>query len=743
MRKCSNARPPLVLRGVIAGLVLIGLISGCAMGLYRENADREHASQRLSRSSPLLWSGQDEPGGAGINADAFNGRTHFIGKTRVDYIGSLNPDSSYAGSPAQTAERRLIGRAGGKSNGPDGRLTVDFEDDSLDYFVQQMLGGFLGVNYLVADDLAGSVTFRTEVPIAKSQALPVVRSILARHGYVLKLIGGVLYVARPETVEQAEENIRAGRAGERTTRVIALPVKADESLAESLGALVPAGISILLSPDRRSLVVQANIDEIDDAERLVGTFVQGEAARSLFAVIYLHNSPPENVAAKLLAFFASHNGDSALAPLSVIPLEERQALLVAARTESAIENVRRIASQLDFGLQDEVTLRIIPLRHLAAADIAARMSSVFGDESGVPTVSAVATGESAPDMADSVAEVESAPGTEGKHSASAVRQTSAGNRIEQAFEERPEGRIAVDSSDTISIVADERNNVLLVRSSYRNFKRIREAVRTLDVPLSQVVIEATIIEVKITEELKYGVQWFLSGTGFTVRSSQSASTADPGLAGFAATVQQLYSGISVNAVIEALDDVTDVSVISSPYLTVLNQKTARLVVGDQIPFATRSQSSNNNGNVTVTQDVEIKDTGVILEVKPVIRANNAVELRVAQELSSAEQQAGGSNLTPTITTRQITSDIVVQSGRTVLLGGLIQERTVQQKSGVPLLRKAPLIGRLFEQTANTDLRTEVVVMITPRVARTTSQIERITDQLRHHLNLPLPVSDSR
>ena len=219
----------------------------------------------------------------------------------------------------------------------------------------------------------------------------------------------------------------------------------------------------------------------------------------------------------------------------------------------------------------------------------------------------------------------------------------------------------------------------------------------------------------------------------TVRNSLGGRATDLGEQGFSAALNKLVHGVSVQTVIDALDQITDVAVISSPYLTVMNQKTARLVVGDQIPFSTTSQSSSNDGNVTVTQEIEVKDTGVILEVQPVIRANNAVELHIAQEISAAELLSGEVNLTPTVTTRQITSDIVVQSGSTVLLGGLIQERTSALKTGFPGAVRAPLFGALFGQHSNEGSRTEVVVMITPRVARTSSQIEQITDQLRYHM----------
>ncbi len=315
-------------------------------------------------------------------------------------------------------------------------------------------------------------------------------------------------------------------------------------------------------------------------------------------------------------------------------------------------------------------------------------------------------------------------------------EAGADERVADAFDEPAVTTISVDSSAP-SIIPDTRNNTLLVRSSYRVYKRIRETVQLLDVPLGQVVIEATILEVKVTDALKYGVQWYLSGNGFTVRNSPGAGVGDSGLTGFVASVEQLASGVTVNAVIDALDDVTEVSVVSSPYLTVLDRKTARLVVGDQIPFATKSQttSSSDDNMVNVTNEIVTRDTGVVLEVLPVIRGDNSIELRIQQEISTPVLTSGAPNLTPTVTTRQITSDVLVYSGRTVLLGGLIQDRTDANATGVPILRDAPFLGKLFEQNSRSDARTEVIVLITPRVSRQAGEVEQITDLLRNHMKI--------
>jgi general secretion pathway protein D len=171
---------------------------------------------------------------------------------------------------------------------------------------------------------------------------------------------------------------------------------------------------------------------------------------------------------------------------------------------------------------------------------------------------------------------------------------------------------------------------------------------------------------------------------------------------------------------------------------VMDGKSARLVIGDQIPFAvasqTQTQPDNSTQPVILTQEIETRDTGVILEITPSIRANNSVLLSINQEVSKASASAEKGNLTPIISKRNVTSDIVVQSGRTALLGGLIEDRTDEIETGVPILRKVPVFGNLFKQNTDHVRRFELLVMITPRVVRRSSEIENITRMLREQIN---------
>ena len=243
------------------------------------------------------------------------------------------------------------------------------------------------------------------------------------------------------------------------------------------------------------------------------------------------------------------------------------------------------------------------------------------------------------------------------------------------------------------------------------------------------IIEATVLEIKLNDRLETGVQFFLQSKGIVVGSGIPSGSQSPDIGGVLGVSTSIGS-VTVDAVVKALRGVTAVKVVSSPYLTVIDGETARLMVGDQIPFVSTSQTSNNSGSVTVTQNVDILDTGVVLEITPRIHANNSVDLNIVQSVSSPAAQLGSEGLTPTIATRDIASRILAQSGRTLLLGGLIQDRVEKGEKGVPGVSRVPVVGKLFKQNTASAQRTELLVLITPRVVRSSSEIEGITRLLQ-------------
>jgi general secretion pathway protein D len=288
------------------------------------------------------------------------------------------------------------------------------------------------------------------------------------------------------------------------------------------------------------------------------------------------------------------------------------------------------------------------------------------------------------------------------------------------------------AEDSVRIVADARNNALVVHATPAEYQAIEAALQKLDIVPLQVLIEATIAEVSLNDTLRYGVEWFFnSGDHTFVFSPASAGAIAPVFPGF----NYLFSTDDIKVVINALTQVTDVKVISSPQLMVLDNEAARLQVGDQVPITTRTSQSVDDPSAPLVAEIEYRDTGVILDIIPRVNASGLVVLDIIQEVSDvvATDPAVSAVTTPTIQQRRIASTVAISSGETVALGGLIRDNNSNAVTGIPVLSEIPILGNLFKTTSDTVRRTELLVLLTPRVVRDRLDARTVTDDLRRRV----------
>lgn len=619
--------------------------------------------------------------------------------------------------------QQIIGGEWQADLGRGPRVALDYTNEPLRNVAENVLGGILGVNYIISDSVEGTIIFRSEKEFSKPQLLQVLSDILASRGYLMQYFNSVYHVGRPEELERL-----TGLRGRSTlesdqTYVIELSGSVPENLAEVAGSLVPPGNVVAAVPGSNSLVVRGDPSQFQSIEDMVRMLAGRPGRSQKLAILPMRRAAPAVVARQMGDIYAQRG----LGDAYFLPIEQRNSLLIVAESQAAVNAARKLAMGLDVNSQDEVSLRVIQLAHLDAREAAEQLNQIF-EGMGQQGSASETTGETSNIVA---AAAESAnAGTSGRGVSAtgtmAPRFLRNGESEEAAA---PEPRQVSGSSATypVQITANTRNNALMVRSTYSDFKRINDVIRVLDTPQAQVVIEATIVEVTINDALQYGVQAFLETNGVSLRSSRTISATDSGGAGFSAI---LGKDKNRQLVLSALQSATNVKVISSPYLTVTNGSLGRLAVGDQIPYVIASQTSNSGGDVVVTQEVQAKDVGVILEVEPTISPSNGVTLDISQEISSAASIDTAAGANPVVSQRSVRSQVNVQSGDTILLGGLIQERSENNESGVPVLRKIPVIGHAFNQTENTQVRTELLILLTPRVARNTNQLTDLTRQLQ-------------
>ena len=297
----------------------------------------------------------------------------------------------------------------------------------------------------------------------------------------------------------------------------------------------------------------------------------------------------------------------------------------------------------------------------------------------------------------------------------------------------------------------------MVFANEENYQLVKHAIAELDRPQLQVAIHATIAEVTLNNDLQYGVQYYLQGhqgaanlvsnpsggssSGTTTDTTTGNSTSNA-ISNVATTViNQVLPGANLvlgpNAspriILSALRNVTDVKVLSSPSLVVVNNQVATLVVGDQVPITTQSATVLTNPTTPLVSTINYRDTGVILEVQPRINDNGNVILDIHQEISNVANNANSETLTPTLSQRKVQSTIAVASGQSVLLGGLISETQSRSRSGIPILEELPLLGDAFSKNGRTTVRTELIIFIQPQIIRDGIDAYKVAEELRSKL----------
>ncbi|HFD17171.1 MAG TPA: hypothetical protein ENJ38_12825, partial [Rhodospirillales bacterium] len=456
-------------------------------------------------------------------------------------------------------------------------------------------------------------------------------------------------------------------------------------------------------------------------DTLASLDVDWMAGRSV-GLFPLTRSTPEAVIPELEAILLPPRTLDDEPLLRFLPVKRLNAVLAIGSDPQQIARVETWVSRLDRGNTVGVQFYVYEVKNMPAEEMAKLLNAALADVEKLEAAESVVAAAPA-------AEPEPAPDLAGEG-------TPAGAE--------PAGGARANLLRTVKIVPDKATNKLLIRATPQIFDMIEATLRRLDRPPLQVLIEATIVEVLLTDQLRYGVQYFLdtanlrlgfntTGTAGTVPKTGLEPLAV--LPGF----NFIYTGASANVTIQALSKITKLRVLSSPSVVVENNREARLNVGDDVPIVTRSSVSVTDPNAPIVNNVEYRSTGVILSVRPRINSEGVVSLVISQEVSRlASTGVQTLNNNPLIQQRKIASRVNVRSGQTVVLGGLIQDSDVRNKEKIPLLGDIPVLGELFGSTSNTAARTELLVFITPRVIRDAEDARAVSEELRSRMRAFAP-----
>ncbi len=267
-----------------------------------------------------------------------------------------------------------------------------------------------------------------------------------------------------------------------------------------------------------------------------------------------------------------------------------------------------------------------------------------------------------------------------------------------------------------------------------DYEKVLAILQSIDMVPNQVLIEATILEVSLNDQLKFGLRWFFesgkSDFQFSDLVTGAVVSQFPGFSYF-------LSAANVKVAVNALAAITDVNVISSPSLMVLDNRKATLQVGDEVPVAIQQAIGVVSPGAPVVNSIGFRNTGVLLSVTPRVSDSGRVVLDIEQEVSIAVETTSSGINSPTIQKRRVRTTVSVQDGESLTLGGLMQERNTLDRSQIPIAGDIPVLGNLFKNKDDRIGRTELLIIITPKVIRDAQQASAATEEFRRELDLSL------
>jgi general secretion pathway protein D len=620
--------------------------------------------------------------------------------------------------------------------------SLNFEGLDVREVAKVILGDYLKGSYTVHPSVAGTVTFRTVRPIPISDLLPTLEMLLRQNNAAVVLEDGI-YKILPITAVRGSISPQLGNVDRPVPpgySVWVVPLKF-VSAREMVRLLQPFAADNTVIPDEvRNLVVIAGtqreikhlVDTIDlfDVDWLAGYSV------GLFPV---KSADVKTLSQDLDRVF----GAAAQSPLAgivrVIPIERMNALLIVTTQPRYLEMARTWLERIDQtgGTTGGTRLYVYQVRNGKAENLAQLIGDLFSSRRTTTTAPSLAPGARP-------AEIRTAP-PYGQPQVQPQTTTTSITPAPGAAAFQLPGGIGTTATE-VRVIADKDTNTLLILAAPGDYETVESALRRLDMVRRQVLVEVLLAEVTLSDDLSLGLNYFINTRNHTIGSvnvpTGSATTGGlpPGGSLLSATnlvpafngLQLInFTGGEVRAVLNSLGSDGRTTILATPNIMVLDNEKAEIKVGTRISVQTQAQTGVSTGT-GVINSYQYLDTGILLDVTPRINSGGMVTLEINQEVSEP-LTAGAGNPNPDVATRNAKTSVQVASGESIALGGLIRENKTRSSTGIPLLSKIPVLGALFGSQVYSRARTELILVVTPKIVSDTAQARDATNELREKL----------
>jgi len=670
---------------------------------------------------------------------------------------------------------------------------LNFENTPVTGVAKVVLGDILGLGYIIDPRVQGTITLASGRPVPKGDLLYVLESALRlsgaslvrdRRGYVILPAAEAIGTGGVDSIARADPGFGI--------TVVPLQYVSATTLTKLLDSFALKAGSVRVDAPRNLVVIQGNGPDRRNAVETVLSFDADWMRGQSVGIYPVRNSTPEPVMSELERILDSGEGGLSQSLVKLQPIGRLNAIMVITSKPALLRTVATWITRLDKSDTAATGVKVYQVRYGDARQMATLLNDIFGGGRGGGIDSATnqiapgagvmtSTSEAIQQGGLRIGGARTQPG--GSSADSRISGGTANPAIAATFGSPndivaqrsgqfgrggPGGAVSPGAGaglggsggfsggtgggqaailPGVRITADAVNNTLLIYANQENYRVIEQTLKQLDRPQLQVSIDATIAEITLNENLSYGVQFFLKSKDVGYKEDYgSAALSRTGSAILARALPGfnflLGSESEPRLILDALRGVSDVKVLSTPSVVVLDNQTATLQVGDQVPVATASATVLTGTGAPVVNTIDYRNTGVILRVVPRINANGNVLLDVEQEISNVAAGSAGS-LTPTVSQRRVKSSIAVASGQTVLLAGLISERQESGRTGIPLVDQLGELGKLIGSNNKSAQRTELIIFIRPQIIRDGVDAMRVAEEMRTKLRGRLGTTDPR
>jgi general secretion pathway protein D len=614
-------------------------------------------------------------------------------------------------------------------------ILLNFDNADI-YEVIQSIADILEMNYIIDPQVSGVVNIRSGRKIPVSQLFPVFKKILEINGLDMRNEGEYeyIYVAQRHVSEFIRGPEKIGKLKESPRMIMQIVPIMHLSSAEAVKLIEPflSDHGQVFNMITQNLVIITDFEsKLLDCINILAQLDVSPMASLKIALVRVENAPLFDLrdeAEEIMKAMRINQND--FQGVTIMPLERINSLLLVGANQYALDSVEMWVHELDvMPSEGRDNIYIYNVRNSVASELSDLVNSLIAEKAESKTVSKQPT--AAP--LSSAQTKPGAPPTPAATTTSRPRSTSTGASSS-----------AMQFAGEPILIADDSRNIILIRALPPDYSRIQKLLERLDNMPRQVLIEVMVAEVNLTNDWSMGIEWWaknqtfhVDGKGFNQDYGHTISQLDVdihdplALPGF--TYRLLSDTEDIYGLLNLLATDNNINILSSPQVLVLNNETATVNVGNQVPIVTSQFTdiaATGGTTTTANQTVQYKDTGVILNVTPRINYDGIILIDIDQQVSSVNEQITTGVNSPTISTKQVKTKLAVKNGQSILIGGLIEHNTTDNESGIPLLKDVPVFGYLFKFKEKKDDKTELLIVITPYVIENENVLDQYIDQFK-------------